>query len=349
MALKALNINDLVAQVPIIQGGMGVGISLSGLAGAVAAEGGVGVISAAQPGFNWPGFQSNPLKANLEALAYHIRKAKETAKSGVVGVNIMCALTNYAEYVKCAIENKADLIISGAGLPTQLPELVKGSPIKIAPIVSSVKAASVLLRMWDKKYQQTADLVIVEGPEAGGHLGFSPKELEDGIDFDESVCGIIQTVGQFEEKYERPIPTVFGGGVYDRADIDHYMGLGCAGVQIATRFVVTEECDADEGFKRAYLQAQKEDVTIVQSPVGMPGRALNNPFVRSLLDGAKKITQCHRCINGCEPKKVPYCITRALVQSAKGLTDDGLVFCGSYVDRLKEMTTVKRIMGELTE
>ena len=346
--LKQLNINGLTAQIPIIQGGMGVGISLSRLAGAVALEGGVGVISAAQPGFNWEGFQNNPVKANLEALSHHIKKAKELAKGGVVGVNIMCAVTHYADYVKCAVESGADLIISGAGLPTQLPGLIKDSAIKIAPIVSSAKAAGVLLKMWDKKFGQSADMVVVEGPKAGGHLGFSPTDLEEDMDYDHEVEGILQEVSKYEDQYNREIPTVFAGGVYDRPDIDHYIDLGCAGVQIATRFVATQECDADEGFKNAYIQAKKEDITIVKSPVGMPGRALNNTFIKGLLSEAKKTVTCHRCINGCDPKKIPYCITKALINSAKGMTNEGLVFCGAYVDRIKEMSTVKRIINELT-
>jgi len=345
--LKSLNINGLTSRLPIIQGGMGVGISLSKLAGAVAGEGGIGVISAAQPGYNREGFQCNPLKANLEALTYHINKAKEIAKDGVIGVNIMCALNHYADYVKCAVENKADLIISGAGLPTQLPGLIKDSAVKIAPIVSSVKAISVLLKMWDKKFGKSADMVIVEGPKAGGHLGFTHKDLEEGIDFDEELKGIIQEVSKFEEKYQRHIPTVFAGGIYDRDDIDYYLSLGCAGVQMATRFVATEECDADEAFKKAFIEADSRDVTIVKSPVGMPGRALDNAFIQSLLLEAKKTDKCLRCINGCDPKRIPYCITRALINSAIGKTNEGLVFCGAAVGRIKEMSTVKKIISEL--
>ena len=348
MALKSLNIDGVFASVPIIQGGMGVGVSLSKLAGAVAGEGGVGVISAAQPGFNWDGFQNNPLKANLEALTYHIKTAKQSAKDGLIGVNIMCAINNYADYVKCCIESGADLIISGAGLPTQLPELIKGSAVKIAPIVSSVKAASILLKMWDKKFGQTADMVVIEGPKAGGHLGFKRAELGADINFDDSVKDILAEVSRYEEKYEREVPTVFAGGVYDRADIDHYMGLGCAGVQMSTRFVATDECDANDGFKQAYIQAKKEDIAIVQSPVGMPGRALNNEFIKGLQHGAPKINKCHTCITGCDPRSTPYCITQALINSVKGLTNDGLIFCGANVDRVKEMSTVKKIMKELT-
>ena len=346
--LKPLNINGLISQIPIVQGGMGVGVSLSRLAGAVACEGGVGVISAAQPGFNWEGFRNNPLKTNLEALAYHIKKAKEKAKGGVVGVNIMCALNNYADYVKCAVENKADLIISGAGLPTQLPGLIKNSATKIAPIVSSTKAVRIILKMWDKKFSKMADMIVVEGPKAGGHLGFSATKLKEDIEYDEEVKNILQEVSKYEEKCGHAIPTVFAGGVHGQSDVGHYLDLGCAGVQVATRFVATEECDVDESFKEAYIKSKEEDVTIVKSPVGMPGRALNNEFVQGLLSDAKQIDHCYRCINGCEPKKIPYCITHVLINSAIGKTNEGLVFCGAYVYKIKEMSTVKRIIKELT-
>ncbi|MCL1988575.1 MAG: nitronate monooxygenase [Firmicutes bacterium] len=326
---------------------MGVGVSMSRLAGAVACEGGVGVISAAQPGFNWDGFASNPLKTNLEALAYHITRAKEKAKDGLIGVNIMCAINHYAEYVKCAIENKADLIISGAGLPTKLPELVKGSATRIAPIVSSKKAAAVLLKMWDKKFHKTADMVVIEGPKAGGHLGFSAEDLQHELDYDREVLDILQEVSHYSERYNRTIPTVFAGGVCDRTDVDHYMGLGCAGVQVATKFVATEECDVADAYKQAYISATDDDVTIVKSPVGMPGRALNNEFIKGLLTTNSKITECSSCISGCNPKTIPYCITKALINAAVGKTSEGLVFCGAYVGRVKEIGSVKGVLQEL--
>jgi len=348
MILKELSINGLIAKIPVIQGGMGVGISLSSLAGAVAGAGGVGIISAAQPGYNWEGFASNPLKTNLEALAHHIKKAKEIAKGGIIGVNIMCAASNYAEYVKCCIENKADLIVSGAGLPINLPELVKNSAIKIAPIVSSVKAANILLSAWDKRYGKTADMVVVEGPKAGGHLGFTAQQLEEDADFDESLKDIIDNISKFEEKYDRRVPTVFGGGVFDREDAERYMNLGCSGVQLGTRFAVTEECDAHENFKLAYVNAGIEDVSIVKSPVGLPGRALNNEFIKKLVDNVRPSFECSNCINGCNPLTTPYCITKALINSAGGKLKEGLIFCGENVHKVKQITTVKKIMSEFS-
>lgn len=349
MELSSLIIGDLVAKVPIIQGGMGVGVSLSSLAGAVAREGAIGVISAAQPGYLEEDFSSNPLTANLRSLGNHIKKAKEISNNGIIGVNIMCASKDYEEYVKCAIDNGADLIISGAGLPTDLPKLVEGSNIKIAPIVSPPKSASVILKMWDRRYGRTADMVVIEGPKAGGHLGFSNESLEEykSKDYDKEVLEIIEIVKEYENKYNKKIPVVFAGGVFDRKDIDHYISLGCSGVQMATRFVATEECDADINFKMAYINSKKEDIVIVKSPVGLPGRAINNKFMKDKKLINEKITKCYKCLKKCNMADIPYCITGALVRAVKGDIDNSLVFCGENAYRLNKIITVKELIKEL--
>lgn len=349
MELSSLIIGDLVAKVPIIQGGMGVGVSLSSLAGAVAREGAIGVISAAQPGYLEDDFSSNPLTANLRSLGNHIKKAKEISNNGIIGVNIMCASKNYEEYVKCAIDNGADLIISGAGLPTDLPKLVEGSNIKIAPIVSPPKSASVILKMWDRRYGRTADMVVIEGPKAGGHLGFSNESLEEykSKDYDKEALEIIEIVKEYENKYNKKIPVVFAGGVFDRKDIDHYISLGCSGVQMATRFVATEECDADINFKMAYINSKKEDIVIVKSPVGLPGRAINNKFMKDKKLINEKITKCYKCLKKCNMADIPYCITGALVRAVKGDIDNSLVFCGENAYRLNKIITVKELIKEL--
>lgn len=349
MELSSLIIGDLVAKVPIIQGGMGVGVSLSSLAGAVAREGAIGVISAAQPGYLEDDFSSNPLTANLRSLGNHIKKAKEISNNGIIGVNIMCASKNYEEYVKCAIDNGADLIISGAGLPTDLPKLVEGYNIKIAPIVSPPKSASVILKMWDRRYGRTADMVVIEGPKAGGHLGFSNESLEEykSKDYDKEVLEIIEIVKEYENKYNKKIPVVFAGGVFDRKDIDHYISLGCSGVQMATRFVATEECDADINFKMAYINSKKEDIVIVKSPVGLPGRAINNKFMKDKKLINEKITKCYKCLKKCNMADIPYCITGALVRAVKGDIDNSLVFCGENAYRLNKIITVKELIKEL--
>jgi len=347
--MKPLVIGDLIAKIPIIQGGMGVGVSRSKLSAAVAREGGIGIISTAQIGFDEPDFNKHQIDSNIFAVKKHIKLAKENAEGGIIGVNIMVATKQYERYVKAACEAEADVIISGAGLPITLPELVRGFKTKIAPIVSSIRAISVILKMWDRKYQRTADFIVIEGPRAGGHLGFSKEQLDhiEDMDYDSEIKGIIEYKKEFEEKYQVNIPVVVAGGIFDQEDIKHVMELGADGVQIATRFVVTEECDASEEYKKAYLDSKKEDIKIVISPVGMPGRALNNPFLKKVEAGKLAITRCSNCLEHCNPKVAPYCITKALVDAVEGNIVDGLIFCGDNVHRLKEMTTVKAIFKEL--
>ena len=281
----------------------------------------------------------------------HVKLAKEQADGGLVGVNIMVALSHYAEHVKAAVRTGADLIVCGAGLPVSLPELVKDADTAIAPVVSSRKAASVLLRMWDKKYKRTADLLVVEGPQAGGHLGFTREQLEDipALSFDSEIRGIIQEKRIYEEKYGVSIPVVAGGGIFDRMDVEHMMETGADGVQVATRFVVTEECDASRAYKQAYIDAGQEDVVIIKSPVGMPGRAIRNEFIRLMEQGRAAVRHCFGCIRNCDPGNTPYCITQALINAVKGDLDHGLIFCGAKVDRIREMTTVAALMRELAE
>lgn len=349
MKMKPLVIGDLVAKIPIIQGGMGVGVSRSRLAGAVAREGGIGIISTAQIGYDETDFNKHQIESNLLAIKKHLKLAKDAAEGGIVGVNIMVATKQFDRYIKAACEGGADLIISGAGLPISLPELVKGFKTKIAPIVSSIKAASIILKMWDKKYKTTADLLVIEGPRAGGHLGFTKEQLDhiNELDYDIEIKGIIACKKEYEEKYEKPIPVVIAGGIYDRADIMHATELGADGVQIATRFVVTEECDASQEYKDAYLNAKEEDIRIVISPVGMPGRAVLNPFLKSVDQNRSSVAKCFNCLEHCNPKDTPYCITKALINAVEGNINEGLIFCGDNVHRLKNMTTVKELFREL--
>ena len=277
--LKPLKIGELVAEKPIIQGGMGVGVSRSSLAGAVAAEGGIGIISTAQIGYDEEGFEKDQAGCNRIAIKKHIKRAKEIAGGkGLVGVNIMVALKHYKEHVQEAVKAGADVIISGAGLPMDLPKLVGENVTKIAPIVSSKRAAQLILKMWAHRYNRTADFIVVEGPKAGGHLGFSKEQLQDidKLDYDQEIRDIIECKKDYEEKFQRKIPVIVAGGIFDRKDIEHVMKLGADGVQIASRFVATEECDASDAYKQAYIQAEKKNIQIIQSPVGMPGRALRN-------------------------------------------------------------------------
>ena len=315
--IKPLIIGNLTAKVPVIQGGMGVGVSLSSLAGAVASEGGIGVISTAQIGYREADFDDDPIGANMRAIKSEIRKARQIAKEGILGVNIMVATRKYEEYVKAAVDAGIDLIISGAGLPMELPKLVGAAKTKLAPIVSSVKSAQVIMRYWWKKYQRLPDAVVIEGPLAGGHLGFHKGQLDDidGLNYDEEVKAIIEQVNGMAMEHESHIPVIMAGGVYTRTDMEHYLEMGASGVQMATRFVTTYECDADEAYKQSYIDAKKEDIVIVQSPVGMPGRAILNPFMRRAKEGQVPHGKCHLCISTCKPAETPYYIPDALVNA----------------------------------
>ena len=372
IGLKPLKIGNLVAKHPVIQGGMGVGVSLSSLAGAVAKAGGIGIISTAQIGFKDQDFGKNPMAANLRAIHSELKKAREKAPQGILGFNIMVATKEYASYVKEAVKAGADVIISGAGLPIDMPKFVAeaenengGSEKKerrtmIAPIVSSVKSALVICRMWDRKYHTAPDFVVVEGPCAGGHLGFSREQLTKlGADtdhvaetfdepaYDKEIRGIIETVKSFAEKYKKHIPVITAGGIFDHKDVLHQFALGAEGVQAATRFVTTEECDADIAYKEAYINAKEEDIVIVKSPVGMPGRAIKNKFLERVAQGPVKVERCFRCLEHCNPAETPYCITKALINAAEGKIDEALLFCGSNAYRCEKIETVQEVMAAL--
>lgn len=372
IGLKPLKIGNLVAKHPVIQGGMGVGVSLSSLAGAVAKAGGIGIISTAQIGFKDQNFGKNPMAANLRAIHSELKKAREKAPQGILGFNIMVATKEYASYVKEAVKAGADVIISGAGLPIDMPKFVAeaenengGSEKKerrtmIAPIVSSVKSALVICRMWDRKYHTAPDFVVVEGPCAGGHLGFSREQLTElGADtdhvaetfdepaYDKEIRGIIGTVKSFAEKYKKHIPVITAGGIFDHKDVLHQFALGAEGIQAATRFVTTEECDADIAYKEAYINAKEEDIVIVKSPVGMPGRAIKNKFLERVAQGPVKVERCFRCLEHCNPATTPYCITKALINAAEGRIDEALLFCGSNAYRCEKIETVPEVMTAL--
>ncbi|MDD3254021.1 MAG: nitronate monooxygenase family protein [Lachnospiraceae bacterium] len=359
-SLKPLVMGDLTAKHPIIQGGMGVGISLSSLAGAVAKAGGVGIISTAQIGFKDPNFLKAPMEANLRAIKTEFDKARAIAPEGIIGFNIMVATKKYALYVKEAVMAGADIIISGAGLPISLPELVEGTKTKIAPIVSTAKSAMVICKMWDRKYKRIPDLLVIEGPLAGGHLGFSLEQLaEYGADtddvpatyrqaaYDEEIGSIMKVVKEYEEKYKKHIPVAIAGGIYTHEDVMHAMELGADAVQVGTRFVTTEECDAPLSYKQAYIDAKKEDIVITKSPVGMPGRAIHNGFLDRVAGTKAKITHCYQCLEHCDPNNIPYCITKALSNAAEDHLEDALLFCGSNAYRADKIETVDAVMKDL--
>jgi NAD(P)H-dependent flavin oxidoreductase YrpB (nitropropane dioxygenase family) len=350
--MKPLKIGNLTAQIPVVQGGMGVGVSLSGLAGAVAACGGVGIISTAQIGYREPDWDEHPLEANLRAIGQEIEKARNIAGgNGIIGCNIMVATRDYEQYVKAAVAAKADLIISGAGLPVDLPRMVMGSSTKIMPIVSSLKSAQVICRYWEKRYGCYPDGIVIEGPLAGGHLGFSMEQLEnvEDLDYDNQIKEIIAYIDSFGKKARREIPVIVAGGIYDKADMDHALELGAAGVQVATRFVTTYECDAADAYKQAYIDAQKEDIVLVKSPVGMPGRAILNSFMKRAKEEKIPHGKCHLCISTCNPAETPYCITEGLIHAVTGDVEHALLFCGENAYRAEKIEYVKDIMKEFAE
>lgn len=364
--------NSTWFEVPVFQGGMGVGVSLGGLAGAVAACGGAGTISAAQIGFQEPDFASSPLEANLRAMGKEVDRARQTAGGrGAVGMNIMVAMQHYGAYVKEAVRQKVDFIVSGAGLPMDLPELAAGSEVKKIPVVSSLKAARVICRRWWSRYRALPDAVVVEGPLAGGHLGFDKETAraaaeeeacsrgtKDPADpavkksflsrkFDEEIRGIIEFLRDWGREHERYIPVITAGGLRTHEDMEHQRRLGADGIQVASRFVTTRECDADIRFKQAYVDCKKEDIVIVKSPVGMPGRAIRNSFIEKTCSGRIPPKRCFQCLKTCDPKTTPYCITQALINAVKGNLEDGLIFCGANTWQEDRIGTVKEVMDDL--
>ena len=347
--MNHLRIGNRVAKWPIIQGGMGIGISLSSLAGAVAKEGGIGIISGVQIGYREEDFQKNNLEANKRAMREEIRKAREVAPEGIIGVNLLAAMITYDELIRTAIEEGIDLIVTGAGLPLELPRMVEGTETKIAPVVSSGKAARLISKVYDKKFGIPADMFIVEGPLAGGHLGFKKEVMENEsyMDLEDILKEVLEAIRPFEEKYEVKIPVVVAGGIFDGKDIAHYLQLGASGVQMGTRFVATEECNADLDFKMSYVHARAEDIRLVKSPVGMPGRAIENDFTRKLDEGNIPVKRCYNCLIPCDPRTTPYCISDALIHSAEGT--EGLIFAGANAFRVNEIISVKELMRKLIE
>ncbi|MGI5921573.1 MAG: NAD(P)H-dependent flavin oxidoreductase [Syntrophomonadaceae bacterium] len=349
--IKPLVIGDLVASIPIVQGGMGVGISLSGLASAVAAEGGIGVIAAAGIGMLEPDGYTNFLEASKRALRNEIKKARELT-SGIIGVNIMVALSNFADLAAESIKQDIDVIFSGGGLPLHLPRyLDKGCRTRLVPIVSSPRAARIICKKWLDVYNYLPDGVVVEGPMAGGHLGFKKNELDDpGQSLENLVPAVKKELEPFEEIKQAPIPLIAGGGIFSGADIYKFMQLGASGVQMATRFVATHECDAAIEFKKVYVAANPEDTVIIASPVGMPGRALKNKFIEDVNAGNKKPFKCpYHCITTCKHKDSPYCIALALLNAQRGKLNHGFAFAGKSVHRVKEILSVKDLIASLME
>ena len=348
-AINGFKFGDLTVKLPLIQGGMGVGVSLSGLASAVANEGGIGVIATAGIGMLEPDFAENFLAANIRALKKEIKKARE-ATQGILGVNIMVALSNFADMARTAIEEGVDVIFSGAGLPLNLPQFLAGSKrTKLVPIVSSARAAGIIFKRWIEKYSYVPDGFIVEGPLAGGHLGFKAEQIASpDYALENLIPQVITEVKIFAEKYQRSIPVIAAGGIHTGADIHKFLQLGAAGVQMATRFITTDECDAAFEFKRTFLGLKQADLVIIKSPVGLLGRAVKNKFITDVALGKKQPFRCpYHCIITCDYKNSPYCIAQALINACRGKLKHGFVFSGANGYRSTGIVSVKTLIHSL--
>ncbi len=351
--VPVLRIGDLEARTPIIQGGMGVGISLGGLASAVANAGGIGVIATPGIGQFEPDFDTNPRQANKRALAKEIRKAKAQS-DGLIGVNVMVALANFDDLVQCAVDEGADLLLLGAGLPLGLPDTLPLEKLgelhtKFAPIVSSGRAAKLVFRSWEKRYSHVPDAVVVEGPLAGGHLGFKKEQIDDPeYALEKILPEVISAIEPYQERFGKNIPVIAAGGIYTGADIHRFMELGAAGVQMGTRFVATNECDASQGFKDAYVKCREEDIVIIDSPVGLPGRAIRGEFLDRVSTGHREPFKCSwKCLKTCNFKKTPYCICSALTNAKEGNWSHGFAFAGQNAYRIDRIMPVSELVGTL--
>lgn len=360
-SLPSLQIGQYIARYPIIQGGMGIRISGARLAAAVANAGGVGIISAVGLGLNSPYFdvtqrnvgkrKAQFFEANRLALIDEIRAARTLSPNGILGINAMVVAQDYETLVRTAAEEGINLIISGAGLPLQLPEYTAAYPaVALVPIVSSTRAARIICRKWERLYGRLPDAFVVENPNsAGGHLGAKPEELGDRALDAEQV--IPELVAYLQEKFSQSIPVIAAGGVWDRSDIAKMLALGASGVQIRTRFITTDECDADIRYKEFHLHAKPEDVVIISSPVGMPGRALRNAFVEKAIANSPDLEK--RCLASClhvckcRDEQKTYCIVQVLDKAARGDVENGLVFSGSNAGRAQKILPVAELMAEL--
>lgn len=346
--MQSFFIGDREITLPIIQGGMGVGVSLSRLASAVANEGGIGVISCAGLGLIYKGHGSF-FQNCIWGLIEEIRLAREKTK-GTIGVNIMVALSNFGDMARTAIANKIDVIFAGAGLPLDLPSFqTADSKTKLVPIVSSARAAKLICDKWYTNYKYLPDAIVVEGPKAGGHLGFKKEQI-----FDESFSleHIVPEVVKIARSYAdiKKIPVIAAGGISTGEDIYRFMELGASGVQMGSIFVTTNECDADEAFKQVYIHARNEDLQIINSPVGMPGRAIKGEFIQRVEEGLETPKQCiAHCIKTCDYTKSPYCIMKALFNASRGKMEKGYAFAGVNAHLAEKISSVKEIISTLKQ
>ena len=348
--MPKMTIGNRTLPLPVIQGGMGVGISLSNLAAAVANQGGMGIIAANGIGMIEPDYYTDGRAANIRALRSEIRKARRRS-SGLIGINIMVAANDFQQLLDVSIEEKVDALFMGAGLPIKnIPvDRIRAAKVLVVPIVSSGRAAELIFKYWEKTYHDVPDAVVVEGPLAGGHLGFKVEKLQDADQaLEVLVPQVVAALEPFGKSFNKKIPVIAAGGIFNGEDILRFLQLGAQGVQMATRFVATEECDADIRFKQAYLDCKPEDIVIIKSPVGLPGRAIRNRFLESAAAGVRNVKRCAwRCLEMCDIRHADYCISVALDNARQGLLDQGFAFCGANAYRVEEIVTVPALFNSL--
>ena len=361
MSFKSLKIGKYEIQKPIVQGGMGVGVSWDQLAGNVSKEGGLGVISAVGTGYYKDRKYSKKLvdgkpfsEVNFyssEGLKEIIKNARGICKDKPLAVNILYAINDYGRVVRDACEGGVDIIITGAGLPTNMPEFTEGYPdIALVPIVSSAKALKIICKRWKGRYDRLPDAVVLEGPKSGGHQGFSYEECKkEANQLENLIAPVVE-----EAKKWGDIPVIAAGGIWDKNDIEQMMGLGASGVQMGTRFIGTHECDAHDNFKQVVLNAKKEDIELMSSPVGYPAQGIRTNLT-TLVE--KREGPAIKCISNCvapchrgeEAKVVGFCIADRLSDAYNGNLETGLFFSGTNGYRLNEIISVKELMNKLTK
>lgn len=343
--MERLKIGTKTLDIPIVQGGMGVGISLGELAGSVARLGAVGTISSVAIGYKEEDYYTNNLEANKRALQREVDKAKEISKGkGLIAINIMEAITDYEKLASFAGDTGADMLVVGAGLPLSLPKLVEGKDILIGPIVSSLRAFKIIARTWQKKYKKKPDFLVVEGPLAGGHLGYKIEDLKKA-----SLGDIIGQIRAYLDQEGLDIPLIGGGGIRDSSDVRGVLDQGADGVQVGTRFITTIEAGGSKSLKDLHKSAKEEDLEIVYSPVGLPARAIHTRILDTIKNKRIPSKRCINCLKPCDPAATPYCIHDALINGLEGNLDRGLVFAGARPQKEEKILSVDKLIDELTK
>jgi len=348
MKLNPLKIRNLVSEFPVIQAGMGVRIGSAELAAASANAGGYGTIASVGLGDENHTDITNYFDHCSQALAELIRQArKATVGKKPIGINAMVALGNYSQVIKTAVEEKVDFIISGAGLPLNLPEFVGDADIALIPVISSGRAFEVVVKTWLRKYNRRPDAVIVEGPRCGGHLGFSMDQIENPETC--SLDKLLVEVKEVSARYDMPdLPTLAAGEVACRADVENFIRMGYDGVQIGTYFITAEESGIDEKSKQVFINATNDDIVIIKSPVGLPVRVIKTKLVQKVLAGERTQFTCpYRCLRSCNPAKSLFCIARALMATWHGDVDNGLYMCGCNLNAVRKIFPVKEFFDTL--